>query len=207
MKCWMGPHVVSMVIGSDVASPYPLNGQPQSVQCQLPSATKVSGASEKCCPQAFMTLCWFLCPVGSGLVCQSMQGRVLRQEVALISSQPVGVTADAVFCPLLGSCPPALFLHPLAAGLRCTLGNKVGAEPTGRTGPEGPPPQITDLKGGSRRVIRGNTSLGPRHAPAGSGPQLFWSPSSRGGSQQGEPEWVSGVRRVGWQGWGMVVAG
>lgn len=135
------------------------------------------------------------------------RGGCCRQEVAVISSQPVGVTADAVFCPLLGSRPPALFLHPLAAGLRCTLGNKVGAEPTGWTGPEGPPPQITDLKGGSRRVIRGNTSLGPWHAPAGSGPQLFWSPSSRGGSQQGEPKWVSGVRRVGWQGWGMVVAG
>lgn len=96
--------------------------------------------------------------------------------------------ADAVFCTLvLGGCPPALFLHPLAAGLRCTLGNKVGTEPMGRTGPAGPPPQITDLKGGSRRVIRGNTSLGPQHAPAGSGPQRFWSPSSREGPSRGNP--------------------
>lgn len=27
-------------------------------------------------------------------------------------SQPVSVVADAVFCPLLGSCPPAHFVPP-----------------------------------------------------------------------------------------------
>lgn len=120
------------------------------------------------------------------------KGGCCRQEVALTPSAPSDPEGTAagrccVLHPRFRQSPPALFLHPLAAGLRCTLGNKGGTEPMGRTGPAGPPPQITDLKGGSRRVIRGNTSLGPQHAPAGSGPQRFWSPSSREGPSRGNP--------------------
>lgn len=96
-------------------------------------------------------------------------------------SQPVGVVANAVFCPLLGSCPPAHFVPPpLGCRLEVHIRNKVEAEPTGPSGPEGPPPQITDLKGGSRRVIRGNTSLGPRSL------QLALVPSSSGHRVAGE---------------------
>lgn len=162
--------------------------------CQ--SAAKVSGAVTPRCPLAPRPV-WVPMSFRKWVGVPESAGKVLWALILSVHLSARGVVADAVFCPVLGRRPPTLFLHPLAAGLRCTLGYKVGTEPTGRTGPTGPPPQITDLKGGSRRVIRGNTSLGPRHAPAGSGPQRFWSPSSREGPSRGNPR-----GRVGSGGWG-----